>query len=239
MMLPGAPIAYTLTYTNVGTIAATGVMITETVPLNTTFNRSSSMPTVWSCASGASAGMICTTSVGMVAGGGGTGSVRFVVTVNNQLPIGMTQITNTAVIGDDGTNGADPTPNNNIGSVTTPLNPTAIRLVSFTATPEGAAIVVRWETSAELNTWGFELYRSADGRREHAERVTPQLILGSGRAQGAAYSWTDTTAEVGVRYSYWLREVEVSGASNEYGPASAARGPAAGSYRLFAPLVRR
>jgi uncharacterized repeat protein (TIGR01451 family)/fimbrial isopeptide formation D2 family protein len=236
-VLPGAPITYTLTYTNVGVIAATGVVITETVPANSTFDAAGS--TIgWSCANSAPAGTICTKAIpGAVAGGGGRGSVRFVVTVDNPLPSGVTQISNTAVIGDDGANGADPTPNNNIGNAATQLNPTAIALVSFTATPEGDTIVVRWVTSAELNTWGFHLYRSADGRREHAVRVTPQLILGTGRGQGASYVWTDTTAEAGVSYTYWLHEVEVSGATNEYGPASAARGPAADGYRVFIPFV--
>jgi uncharacterized repeat protein (TIGR01451 family) len=238
LVLPGAPITYTLTYTNVGAIAATGVVITETVPANTSFDSTASRPTTWNCADGASAGTTCTTTIGTVAGGGGTGSVRFVVVVNNALSPGTTQIVNTAVIGDDGANGADPTPSNNMGGAVTQLSPTAISLVSFTATPDGDTIVVRWVTGAELNTWGFQLYRSTDSSRAQAIRITPQLILATGRGQAASYSWADTTAEAGIRYSYWLEEVEVGGATNEYGPASATRAPAADRYRIFLPLAR-
>jgi uncharacterized repeat protein (TIGR01451 family)/fimbrial isopeptide formation D2 family protein len=236
---PGAPIAYTLTYTNVGVIAATGVVITETVPFQTKFNAPASMPTLWSCADGAAGGTTCTTAIpGAVAGGGGAGRVRFTVAVNSNLASSTAPITNTAVIGDDGTNGADLTPNNNVASVATLFSPTAIVLSSFTATAEGDAIVVRWRTSAELNTWGFHLYRSADGERSHAVRVTPELILGRGRDQGAAYEWRDSAAEQGMRYTYWLEEVELDGATHEYGPASAARGPASTGYRIFVPFIR-
>ena len=63
-------------------------------------------------------------------------------------------------------------------------------------------------------------------------------MLATGRGQGASYSWSDTSAEAGVRYSYWLEEVEVGGATNEYGPASATRAPAADGYRVFLPLAR-
>ncbi|HEX5692223.1 MAG TPA: SdrD B-like domain-containing protein, partial [Roseiflexaceae bacterium] len=45
------------------------------------------------------------------------------------------------------------------------LAPTAITLTSFTATASGDSITVRWTTSAEHDTWGFHLYRSADSER--------------------------------------------------------------------------
>ena len=49
---------------------------------------------------------------------------------------------------------------------------------------------------------------------------TPNLILGQGRGQGgASYSWSDTTAQPGITYAYWLVETEVNGTTNQYGPA--------------------
>jgi hypothetical protein len=120
------------------------------------------------------------------------------------------------------------------------INPTAITLASFTATREGAQVVVRWVTTAELNTWGFQLYRSADGKCAGAVRVTPERIPGQGRGQGgASYSWTNTTAEPGVVYSYWLVETELNGATDEYGPATARLRPAELTYHLFMPLATR
>ena len=35
-----------------------------------------------------------------------------------------------------------------------PVTPTAIALASFSATNAGASVAVRWQTTAEINTWG-------------------------------------------------------------------------------------
>jgi uncharacterized repeat protein (TIGR01451 family) len=237
----GAVISYTLAYTNSGSIGAAGVVITETVPLNTTFNALASGATTWSCANGSAPGTICTTAIpGVVAGAGGAGAVTFGVTIDTPLPVGLTSIVNTAAIADNGANGPDPTPGNNTSTATTPLPPTttAITLVHFTATRADQGVVVSWETSAELNTWGFLLYRSADGMRSHATRVTATVIPGQGRSQGGAiYRWNDTGAQPGVQYHYWLVEVEIAGRQNEYGPALAGAFPAGFIDRLFIPLI--
>jgi uncharacterized repeat protein (TIGR01451 family) len=118
---PGDVVAYTLTYANVGGVTATGVVITETVPANTTFNAAASAPTTWDCADGSGPGTICTTLVDSLAPNDG-GTATFALTVDNPLPSGVTQIANTASIGDDGASGPDPTPQNNVSSDTTPVN---------------------------------------------------------------------------------------------------------------------
>jgi hypothetical protein len=48
-----------------------------------------------------------------LAGGGVGGSATFVVTVDDPLPAGVTTITNTVQIGDDGANGGDSNPADN------------------------------------------------------------------------------------------------------------------------------
>jgi hypothetical protein len=115
---PGDTIAYTLTYTNSGTQGATGVVLTETVPLNTTFNPGASSPG-WTCVPDNNQGSACTLTVGGLAGGPGTGSKIFAVTVNSGLPPGQLTVSNTACIHDDAANGADQNPANNCGSDTT------------------------------------------------------------------------------------------------------------------------
>ena len=117
--VPGGTISYTLNYWNDGNGQATGVVITETVPAHTTFNATASSPG-WSCADGAAAGTICTLNIGSFAAGA-NGNVTFAVIVNNPLPTGVTQTTNTVVIADDGNNGVDPTPGNNTSTDPTPL----------------------------------------------------------------------------------------------------------------------
>jgi hypothetical protein len=120
------------------------------------------------------------------------------------------------------------------------IDPMAIALVSFNAERSAEGVVLRWVTAMELNTWGFQIYRSADGTRASAVRITDRVILARGSAQsGATYTWTDTSAEPGVTYSYWLEEVEIDGGTNEYGPAQPAIEPAAGEHRLYLALFMR
>jgi large repetitive protein len=121
--IPGGTVAYTLSYANAGNQGAAGVVLTETVPANTTFNAGASTAG-WVCTPNGNAGSTCTLAVGALNGGGTTGSATYAVTVVNPVPAGVTQISNTASIADDGTNGADPTPGNNTASDTTPVTAT-------------------------------------------------------------------------------------------------------------------
>jgi uncharacterized repeat protein (TIGR01451 family) len=117
---PGGTVAYTLTYANGGNRGASGVVLAETVPANTTFNSGASTAG-WVCSPNDNAGSTCALAVGGLAAGGGSQTATFAVTVDSLLPGGVTQVSNTATVADDGTNGADPTPANNVGSDTTPV----------------------------------------------------------------------------------------------------------------------
>ena len=111
----GAVRTYALGYVNNGNKTATGVTITETVPVGTTF-RSAGSTVGWSCADGAAAATVCTHLAGsgtVAAGVGGSGSVNFAVTVVDPIPGAMTQISNTATIADDHSTNVDPTPADN------------------------------------------------------------------------------------------------------------------------------
>jgi hypothetical protein len=191
-----------------------------------------------------SAGSRCVYTIGDLAAGAG-GAVEFVVTVNNPLPSDVRIISNAARITNDGQNGDDPTDegdpiDNNQDTVSTPLPPTAISLLNFTVTRQGERVIINWVTGAEVDTWGFHLYRSADDVRANAVRVTSGAILAQGRGQaGAAYSWTDTNVDRGTGYTYWLQEIETGGAINEYGPVSVGAQPVDAVRRVFVPYVAR
>ena len=114
----GDTISYDLTYRNDGGDAS-GVTITETVPDNTTFNGAASTAG-WACVPDGSGGSTCTFAVGDVAVTEG-GSVTFAVTVDDPLADGVTAISNTAGIGDDGSGGADLNPADNAASDSTPV----------------------------------------------------------------------------------------------------------------------
>jgi len=117
---PGDTLTYTLTFTNTGIKGATGVVLTDTVPANTTFNPGASTAG-WSCAPDNSAGSTCTFNFGTVSVGGG-GSAGFVVTVDSPIPPLVSTIDNTAEIGDDGSHGPDANLDDNLDSVMTQLN---------------------------------------------------------------------------------------------------------------------
>lgn len=116
---PGNTLIYTLSYSNTGTIDATGVVITEQVPANTTFNPTSSTMG-WVCTPNNNVGSTCRLTLGAVAAGQ-RGSVSFAVTLVSSFPAGVNLVTNTAAIADDGTHGVDANPTNNQSTDTTPV----------------------------------------------------------------------------------------------------------------------
>jgi uncharacterized repeat protein (TIGR01451 family)/fimbrial isopeptide formation D2 family protein len=112
---PGRIIQYTLTYANVGNWDATGVVVTETVPEHTTFNKAQSSPG-WSCADGAPADTQCTFSVGSLPVKK-SGQVKFAVKVDASYKEGSVE--NTASVKDDESNGKEPTPEKNVAHFST------------------------------------------------------------------------------------------------------------------------
>jgi uncharacterized surface anchored protein len=98
--------------------------------------------------------------------------------------------------------------------------PTAVILSSFGATWVSQDVLLRWTTASELDSQGFRVYRSENGQRADAVLITAQLIPARGIAgAGTSYTWLDSTAEPGARYSYWLEEVSYGRTSQLYGPA--------------------
>ncbi|HEX8287248.1 MAG TPA: choice-of-anchor Q domain-containing protein, partial [Pyrinomonadaceae bacterium] len=114
---PGGTVAYILAYSNNGASTAANVVITETIPANTTFNSAAST-SGWSCSPNNNAGSTCTLQIGSVNPTAG-GSATFAVTVVNPVAAGVSQLSNTASIASTVT---DPITSNNSASDTTPVN---------------------------------------------------------------------------------------------------------------------
>lgn len=97
--------------------------------------------------------------------------------------------------------------------------PLAVTLANFDAQQQGDAVLVSWETAAELDNAGFNLYRSAS-------EAAPQELLAylpsaaPGSAQGAAYSYQDATAAAGQTWYYWLEAIDLNGGAELHGPVS-------------------
>ena len=116
---PGDLITYTLTFTNTGDDTVSGLVISDTVPVNTVFVAAASSGT-WSCADQSGAGTTCERTAGSLAAGAAQ-SVIFAVQVVDPLTVGATTITNVATIRDDGTSGVELTPSDNRAEVTTAI----------------------------------------------------------------------------------------------------------------------
>ncbi len=134
-VVPGGVVSYTVNYANAaGNQDATGVTISDTVPANTTFNPGASTAG-WSCTPNNNAGSTCTVAVGSLASGG-SGSETFTVNLSAAPPGGVTQVSNTASITDDGSHGVDPTPGNNSATDTTPITPVADLSITKSDSPD-------------------------------------------------------------------------------------------------------
>ncbi len=91
---PGDTIEYTIVITGCGNQDVSGVMFTNNAPLNTTLVVGSVTTTQGTVTSGNTGGdTSVAVNVGTVAGGGGTVTVKFRVTINSPLPPNITQIT--------------------------------------------------------------------------------------------------------------------------------------------------
>ena len=104
-------LAYTVSLANVGDRDSAGVVITETVPNDTTFDATASSPS-WFC-SGNGSGSSCSMFVGDVTFGSPVRTFVFAVRVDDPLAPGVQTITNTVTVADDGTNGPDLNPADN------------------------------------------------------------------------------------------------------------------------------
>jgi uncharacterized repeat protein (TIGR01451 family) len=118
--------------------------------------------------------------------------------------------------------------------------PTAISIVRFMAQRSAEGVTVQWQTGFERDTAGFNLLRSATGSRADAIQVNPTLMPAG--SKGGEYAFVDAGAEAGVTYTYWLQEIELSGAVNDYPDTAVVQGTAgqaAPGYRVFMPVLMR
>src|SRR4029453_10421910 len=126
--LAGGIVLYQITFTNAGTQDANGVVITETLPANTTFNSTYSFG-AWDDEGGG----LFTLIIGDLPVGA-SGTVTFAVNVNSPLPGGVTQIATPGSTPDGGARGPDLNPAKNTATDTTPIanNPQADLVITKT-----------------------------------------------------------------------------------------------------------
>lgn len=221
-VFPGQLLTYSFVARNTGTAAIDNVVLTERVPDQTAFVSVSDKRCQES-------GGVLTCALGRLASGAGVSfkmTVRVGAAASGTITNGDYQIAGAgypALLGQ---------------AVTTKVqDPTSITLARFAATREDGRVLLDWSTSAEVQSLGFHVYRSATGLWADAERITPALIPAKG-AGGGSYQWADVTALPDAIYHYWLEETTTSGALHEYGPVFTAPSPFL-KLRIFVPLALR
>ncbi len=119
VVAPGQTITWTLNITNTGLGSALSAGITDTVPTGTVFYPAGSSAG-WSCLSGGVAGSQCTLALGNLNSGDHLTRTFSAFILNPAAP-GLTEISNTALVGDNHVHGDDPTPLNNTDTDTDTL----------------------------------------------------------------------------------------------------------------------
>ena len=120
-------------------------------------------------------------------------------------------------------------------------NPTAVELALFTASVQGSAIRLDWQTATELDTLGFNIYR-AESLDEPRTQLNNDLIPGQvpGSPVGGSYQFLDESVQPGITYYYWLEDLDVRGAATQHGPVSAQVPEAPEiSARIFLPIIQK
>jgi autotransporter-associated beta strand protein len=105
-----------------------------------------------------------------------------------------------------------------IGYIVINQTSTAVVLLQLQAVTLNGQVTVRWSTSSEAQTAGFDLYRLTDGQWT---KLNTALIPAQGWPKGgigASYSVADPGAQAGATYSYKLVERTTTGQSITYGP---------------------
>ncbi len=99
---------------------------------------------------------------------------------------------------------------------TAPL--TAVSLLSFTASGDGADVQIQWETSREVDNMGFYLYRATKPFGPY-QRLTEKLIPGLNFSMvGKKYEYVDHNVTRGRIYYYKLEDLDVYGKRTFHGP---------------------
>ena len=107
--------------------------------------------------------------------------------------------------------------------------PTAIKLISFTATPSPDGMVLKLRTGRDVANLGFNLYREVGGKKVklNATLLAGTALMGGIRTTftaGQVRRWVDNAPVAGGRY--WLEEVDARGPRTWYGPATDQPAPA-------------
>jgi hypothetical protein len=81
-----------------------------------------------------------------------------------------------------------------------------------------ATVIVEWTTASEVDTAGFNLYRSDTAQGTYV-RVNANLVPASpDPLTGGSYQYKDSRVQPGKTYYYQLEDVQLDGQTTRHGP---------------------
>ncbi|MCK4549996.1 MAG: T9SS type A sorting domain-containing protein, partial [Candidatus Krumholzibacteria bacterium] len=95
--------------------------------------------------------------------------------------------------------------------------PVAVAISRFHGEADEDGVVLKWETSSEVNTTGFNLLRSEEEDGEY-DLVTKEYVPAKGLASGAEYEYSDEEVSINTTYWYVLKEVSGEDSKFVFGP---------------------
>ncbi len=94
----------------------------------------------------------------------------------------------------------------------------AICLVKEWRSVSITSVVVDWQTASELNTVGFNLYRSESLDGQYYQINVSLIPASPDPLVGGEYSYLDDDVEAGLTYYYKLEELDSKGDRSYFGP---------------------
>jgi hypothetical protein len=85
-------------------------------------------------------------------------------------------------------------------------------------TTSNSVVTIEWTTASELNTAGFNLYRSENREGPFTRINNDQIPHSPDPLVGGSYAFTDTDVQAGRTYYYQLEDIEFGGATTRHGP---------------------
>jgi hypothetical protein len=96
-------------------------------------------------------------------------------------------------------------------STTTTAPATVIELSSFTATPKASKVIIQWTTETEVDSAGFNMYRSESENGEYTQVNTSLIPAQGSSTQGASYEFIDKDVQNRKAYFYKLEDIDLNG----------------------------